>query len=308
MRGEHAKGAELWQVTVAVPDAAAAAAVMPALETACVAVSAFEATPEPGWRVEGLAAARPDRALLEALCELAWRGPAAGVPAAGPEMRIERLRRRDWVRENQASFSPVRVGRYLIHGSHWRKGLPPGRIALLVDAATAFGTGEHATTRGCLLALDRLARAGRPRRILDMGTGTGILALAAARTWHRRVWARDNDREAARVAALNAARNGVAGLVEARHGAGYGDRGLRRAAPFDLILANILARPLATMAPALARMLAPGGVAILSGLLARQEPLVLASHRARRLRLARRLAIDGWSTLVLVRERSPLRP
>jgi ribosomal protein L11 methyltransferase len=134
-----------------------------------------------------------------------------------------------------------------------------------------------------------------------MGTGTGILAIAAAKTWRRRVEARDIDAEAVRVAARNAAANGVAALVAARRSDGYRDRTLRRVGCFDLILANILARPLALMAPALARALAPGGVAVLSGLLARQEAAVLAAHRAQGLRLLHRIAVDGWHTLVLER-------
>ena len=137
-----------------------------------------------------------------------------------------------------------------------------------------------------------------------MGTGTGILAIAAAKTWRRRVWARDIDGEAVRVAAQNAGINGVAALVALRRADGYGDRALSRAAPFALIFANILARPLARMAPELARHLAPGGIAVLSGLLARQERLVLAAHRRHGLALARRIAIEGWHTLVLAR-RSP---
>ncbi len=134
-----------------------------------------------------------------------------------------------------------------------------------------------------------------------MGTGTGILAIAAAKTWHVKVRARDIDAEAVRVARRNAAANGVADRLLVRRGGGYGDRDLRRHAPFDLVLANILARPLIAMSHALARTLAGGGVAVLAGLLARHVPAVLAAHRRLGLVLVRRIAVDNWQTLVLAR-------
>src|SRR5262249_36931391 len=155
---------------------------------------------------------------------------------APPEPRWEKLPRQDWVGINQASFPPLSVGRFFIHGSHFAGRAPAGKIGLEIDAATAFGTGEHATTRGCLTVIDALGGC-RPHRILDMGTGTGILAMAAAKSWRRRVVARDIDGEAVRVAAHNARRNGVAALVDARRGAGYRDRGIAQRRPYDLVLA-----------------------------------------------------------------------
>jgi ribosomal protein L11 methyltransferase len=290
----RAGGVRLWRVGLTVPDVDAAAAAMAALDGACDAVSTFEIEDDGAWRVEGLSAERPERARIEAALALV-------SPGEPPVLDIDRLAPHDWLARNQASFPPIAVGRYFIHGSHHREAVPAGRIGLLIDAATAFGTGEHATTRGCLAALAALARRRPPRRILDMGTGTGVLALAAAKSWHCRIDARDIDGEAVRVARQNAWRNGIAPLLDARRSAGYRDRALWRRAPFDLVLANILARPLAMMARDLAHALAPGGVAVLSGLLARQEPYVLAAHRAQRLRLERRIAIDGWHTLVLTR-------
>src|SRR5262249_12823871 len=155
-----------------------------------------------------------------------------GRDGAPPALEVERMAARDWVADNQASFPPLTVGRYLIHGSHHRSARRWGRIGLCIDAATAFGTGEHATTRGCLLALDGFAKRRRRPRALDMGTGTGLLAIAAAKTWRRRVLARDIDPEAARLASWNAAVNGVGALVMVRRADGYGDRDLRRATPF----------------------------------------------------------------------------
>jgi ribosomal protein L11 methyltransferase len=168
----------------------------------------------------------------------------------------------------------------------------------MLDAATAFGTGEHPSTQGCLMALEDLSRGRRFRRPLDVGTGTGILAIAAAKLLHRKVLASDIDRGAIRVARHNVARNGVAGLVRVRLAVGYQDRAIRKL-PYDLVLSNILARPLALLARDLAQTLMPGGRAVVSGLLRRQEPIVLSPHRNCGIVLERRLVIDGWSTLVL---------
>jgi ribosomal protein L11 methyltransferase len=289
----------LWRVMLRAADAEEAAAATDALGE-LAAVSIFEEKPGGSWRIEGLATAPPDRPRLAARLALAW----LRFGGAAPDLHWEKLPPTDWLALNQASFSPIATGRYFVHGSQHRGRVPAGRIGLLIDSATAFGTGEHATTRGCLAALDHAARLGAAQRVLDMGTGTGVLALAAAKTWRRPVRAFDIDPEAVRVATHNARRNGVAPLVEARRSAGYRDRAVARGAPYDFILANILARPLMLMARDLARSLAPGGIAVLSGLLPQQEAAVLAAHRLRRLRLRGRLVIDGWSTLVIGRGRS----
>jgi ribosomal protein L11 methyltransferase len=287
----------VWRLAATVP-AGAADAVARLFEQHAVAVSAFESAPGGAWTIEAHAMAAPDRAHLEA-------GMAAlGASRAGPELAftVERIGPRDWIAENQASFPPLRAGRFFVHGSHLRDAPPAGAVPIRIDAATAFGTGEHATTQGCLLALDRMARCRRFGRVLDMGAGTAILAIAAARLWRRPVLACDIDAGAVAVARANVAVNGVAGLVAVLRSDGYRARAIARAAPFDLVLANILARPLAAMAPDLARALAPGGRAVLSGLLAGQEKLVLAAHRAPRLHLERRIAIAGWHTLILRRD------
>ncbi|HVM78207.1 MAG TPA: 50S ribosomal protein L11 methyltransferase [Stellaceae bacterium] len=277
----------VWRVSAEAADAKAAERAAEALEAFCAAVSAFETAPGGAWLVEGFSDMAPDRASLAA--------------ALAGSIRVERLPRRDWVRENQESFPPRRVGRYFIYGSHHRDGVPAGTIGLLIDAATAFGTGEHATTAGCLRVLDALARRRRFRRILDMGTGTGILAIAAAKTWARPVLAVDIDHGSVRVARTNLGRNGVAGRVRAEWSRGYCSRWVAARRPYDLVLANILARPLAAMAHDLRAALAPGGIAVLSGLIEWQAPFVLAAHRLQGLRLVRRLAIDGWTTLELRR-------
>ena len=283
----------VWRVLARVRGADAATAVLAVLDDLAGALSAFEIA-EQEWRVE---AYPPSSVLSPALAaELALAAAAAGGTLV--EIGEGQLPDRDWLAENQLAFPPLRVGRFFIYGSHHRGRVPAGAIGIMLDAATAFGTGEHPSTRGCLMALDRLARRHRFRRPLDVGTGTGILAVAAAKLLHRRVLASDIDRGAVRVARHNVARNGVAGLVRVSGADGYRHRAIRKL-PYDLILSNILARPLALLARDLARTLMPGGRAVLSGLLRRQEPIVLAPHRGCGIVLERRLVIDGWSTLVL---------
>jgi ribosomal protein L11 methyltransferase len=284
------------RIVADVAGAEAALAVAALLDDLADAVSVFEIDEAAAlWRVEAY-----PKATLNPELEVRLRLAAAG--AGGRLLRIgeERLPERDWLQENRRAFPPVRIGRFFVHGAHWREKPPPGAIAIEIDAATAFGTGEHPSTAGCLIAFDALARRRRFRCPLDIGTGSGILAIAAAKRLHNAVLASDIDPEAARVARHHVRRNGLAGRVQVICAPGYRSRAVRRR-QFDLIFANILARPLALMARDLARALAPGGAAILAGLLRRQEPIVLAAHRLQRLRLERRILIDGWSALVLRR-------
>ncbi len=283
------------RLTAEVAGADAALAVATALDGLAGAVSAFEA--DPGgttWRVE----AYPQAPLLDAALEVRLALHAAAAGGRLIHVAEERLPERDWLLENRRAFPPLQIGRFFIHGSHWKGAAPAGVIAIEIDAATAFGTGEHPSTAGVLLALDQLARERRFRRPLDIGTGSGILAIAAAKLWHRPVLASDIDPAAARVAAHHVRRNGLAGSVRVVCAPGYRSRPVRRAR-YDLIVANILARPLALMARDLARAIMPGGVAVLAGLLERQEALVVAAHRAQGLALQRRLVIAGWSTLII---------
>jgi ribosomal protein L11 methyltransferase len=283
----------VWRVLAKVSGADAATAVLALLEDLAGAVSAFEIAPQE-WRVE----AYPSSSVLTPAltAQLALTAVAAG--GALVEIGEGELPDRDWLAENQLAFPPLQIGRFFVYGSHYCGHVPSGAIGIMLDAATAFGTGEHPSTRGCLMALDVLSRRRRFRHPLDIGTGTGILAIAAAKLLHRRVLASDIDCRAVRVARHNLSRNGVTHLVRVRRAPGYRDRAIRKTR-HDLILSNILAHPLALMADDLARALMPGGWAVLSGLLRRQEPIVLAPHRGRRIVLERRLVIDGWSTLVL---------
>jgi ribosomal protein L11 methyltransferase len=279
-----------------VAGAAAAAAVAAVLDQDAQALASFETAEDSGlWQVDAYAEHRR----LDARCEVAIAlaaTAAGGTLSAVAEAPVDE---RDWLEATRHAFPPLRIGRFLVHGSHWRPPARTGAVAIEIDAANAFGTGEHPSTRGCLLALDRLARHRRsPRAVRDVGTGSGILAIAAAKLWRRPVSGSDIDAASVRVARLHARRNGVAAWVRLDCAPGY--RGRRdRGGHYDLVFANILARPLAALARDLARALAPGGVAVLSGLLRRQEPIVLAPHRGLGLHLSRRIEIDGWSTLVL---------
>ena len=293
MRGRPTSA--VWHVLALVRGGEAARAVFSLLDDVSATVSAFEITADK-WRLE----AYPESPVLTPAltAQLALAAAAAGGTLV--ELGEQKLPARDWLAENQLSFPPLRVGRFFIYGSHHKGGVPAGAIGIRVDAATAYGTGEHPSTRACLIVLEQLARRHRLRRILDVGTGTGILAIAAAKLLHRTVLASDIDAGAVLVARHNIARNGVKGLVRPRRLPGYRERAVRKS-DYDLILSNILARPLALLAPELARALAPGGRAVLSGLLRRQEPIVLVPHRRFGIALERRLVLDGWSTLVLRR-------
>ena len=285
-----------WRIDLTVPEAAQAA-----FEAALEAGGALSIGLPDGDGLVPLQVylqAPPDAAALNA--SLAAAAEAAG-PAV-PEVRIAALADTDWVAESQSNLPAICAGRFYLHGSHVTAPPPPGAIPLLIDANVAFGTGRHETTRGCLLAMEGLAKAGfRPRRLLDLGCGSGILALGMARLWRRPVLAADNDPAAVAVARVNARINRAGGQVRTLVSEGYRHRLLRRSGPFDLIVANILAEPLAAMAAELRAHLAPGGRAILSGLLTTQERLVLNPHLALRLRLARRLRLAEWSTLILHR-------
>lgn len=220
-----------------------------------------------------------------------------------PEVSIEALPDLDWVAESQAGLPPLRAGRFFVFGSHAAENRPASALAIRIEAGQAFGTGHHESTRGCLLALDALSHGDRPsaypRACLDLGCGSGILAIAMAKLWRSRVLASDIDPLAVSITKVNARLNGVGPFVRVLESDGTARQSLIRPGPYDVIVANILAGPLSAMAGDLRRVLAPGGSLILSGLLRSQERAVLARYRARRLRLTRRLALGDWVTLVL---------
>lgn len=289
-----------WKVEVVVP-AAAGDTIAEMLEKHAGAVSLFPDQSGGAVRISGYTATEPDEPALKTDLETASR--AAGI--AAPEVDVVWLPAIDWAAVNRESFAPLCVGGVWIRDSYHDEPAPAGAVTIVVDAATAFGTGHHATTQGCLIALDRFT--GRPRLlppgpVLDLGCGTGILGMAAAKRLRRRVVASDIDPVAVAMARYNVKTNGLGSLVQPICSRGYDAHTIRRAGPYALILANILARPLARMAPECARQLGRGGYAVLSGILTSQERPVIAAHRQQGLILAARTRIDGWSTLVVRRK------
>ena len=282
----------LWQTRFWVP-AAAVEAFLALLDDEA-SVSAFEDPGKPArWGLALIQHGEPDVAALRTrLAPLVERWRFA------LELELTPVPATDWLAQTAKSFPPQRIGRFWIHGSHVTEPPPPGSVPIHLDAGQAFGSGEHDSTRGCLLALDMLA-GRRPKRVLDLGCGAGILAIAAAKIFRARVVAADNDPVAVDVARENVARNGVAARVRCRISDGYG--AVRRAGPYDLILANILADPLCAMARDTARNLAPRGTVVLSGLLDRQAERVAAAHRRFGLRLRRTIGEGPWVTLVMAR-------
>ena len=246
------------------------------------------------WRLEGVKpVGRGDAEFATALIVAAL---VTGLDAPSLERRPTEAG--GWLARTRSAFPEQRVGRrFAIRGTHLPPGHAAGCITLVLDAGVAFGSGEHASTRGCLRALEQIAHR-RPVRVLDLGCGSGILAMAAARLLHCRVLATDIDRLSVRVARHNAVLNGLRNRVRVRVAAGW-QPPARSGAPYDLVFANILARPLCAMAGSLATALVPGGTAILSGLLARQARMVLAAHRRAGLTLDSALQDGTWTTLVL---------
>jgi ribosomal protein L11 methyltransferase len=267
-----------------------------ALQTVCRSVALFLDEATDTWRVEGVRAQGAGEEELAGALALA--GLVTGVDAALQSAPVEA---EGWLARTVASFGEQEIGGdFLIRPTH----IPPrriyGRTVLTLDAGIAFGSGEHASTRGCLIAFARAAKDRRPmRRVLDLGTGSGILAMAAAKRRRRKVLATDIEPWSVRVAEQNARMNGVGALVRARLADGWTERHVRAGRPYDLVFANILARPLCAMAKHMAAGLAPGGTAILAGLLGTQARMVLAAHRRQGLVLERALPVGPWTTLVL---------
>ncbi|HEX4765500.1 MAG TPA: 50S ribosomal protein L11 methyltransferase [Lichenihabitans sp.] len=275
----------------------AADAIVELLDPAESAAAAFEDEASPlrprPWVLEIYLAPKIDASMVRELL-----APVIGDDMAG-RLVSETVAEQDWIAKALDGLSPVRAGRFLVHGRHGRAAVEPNDLALEIEAALAFGTGHHGTTRGCLLALDRVLKRRRPRRILDLGTGTGVLAMAAAKALKRPVRCGDLDAVAVEAAAANARLNGVAAFVRPVVAAGLGHPALRHGAPYDLIFANILARPLRGLAPSIAAHAAPGADLVLSGLLPADVAGILSAYGPQGFRLERRRDLEGWATLML---------
>ena len=268
-------------------------ALMDAFEARDTAVAAFE---EAGaWAVEIYFEHPPDEDAVRTLV-----GDVAG-DAVGKRVVFTSVAARDWVAQSLQGLASVAAGRFVIHGAHHRNRVPPNRIGIEIEAALAFGTGHHGTTRGCLMALDRILNRRQPRCILDVGSGTGVLAIAAALATRRLVVAGDIDPVSVRVARDNARLNRVGTLIKIIQANGLSDRRVRARAPFDLVFANILLGPLKQLARPIRQLAAPGARIVVSGLLPDHANAALAAYRALGLALERRIPLDGWVTLILSR-------
>ena len=262
-----------------------------------VAVAAFE-NASGVWEVVLHFLSPPDEDAIRNLVGL------AGGDGAAAALSFQTVEAKDWVKASLEGLVPVAAGRFVVHGQHDRERIAINKLGIEIEAALAFGTGHHGTTRGCLLLLDDVLKRRRPSRVLDLGSGTGVLAIAAAKALRKPVLASDIDPQAVIVARDNAKLNDVGPLIDAVCAIGFAAPALRTRAPFDLILANILANPLRQMAPTMVRHLAPSGLVILSGLLPAHTRGVVASYRAVGLRLIRRLQVDGWCSLLMQRPAS----
>ena len=273
-----------------------AGALQDAIEPAPGALTLFEHLEvEDGWKIEAYYDDAPDAAALRETL-------SAMTGTQVPPIAVTPVPDHNWVALSQAALPPVQAGRFVIHGSHDRNRVPRGPNAILIDAGEAFGTAHHATTSGCLAAVGRVTRTRQFRNVLDLGCGSGVLAIAVARVCPRAlILASDLDAPSVAVAAVNMRLNGVAARIHVFPAAGLDHPFIRHAGQFDLLIANILAGPLIELAPQIARAVAPRGTLLLSGLLIPQAPQVTAAYRAAGFTLKRHDRVYGWSTLELQR-------
>lgn len=276
-----------------------AARLEPFFEEEGYPVSCFAVTEDGPWAVEVLFYDLDVEAIEFALRQ------SLGDDFATLDVTIDPLPDENWVAKSLEGLSPVAAGRFFVHGSHDRHRRRMAGHNIEIDANLAFGTGHHGTTWGCLVALDRILKRSRPGSVLDMGTGSGVLAFACAMAMKGRVLATDIDPVAVETARINAAANAVAPNLAIVTANGFEHPVFARYAPFDLVLANIIARPLAALAPAMARHLAPRATLVLSGLREEDGRRILAAYRPFGLVLERRIVAANWLTLILVREPRP---
>lgn len=268
--------------------------VQDALAPFCVSLAAFEVEKTPLWHVSGVAQREPDRGAVMASVAIACARAGVGVP----DVCINPLPAVDWLAENRRSFPPIHAGRFFVYGEYYEGKVPAGGLGIFLDAGPAFGSGTHQTTQGCLRAIDWLQRTQpRPRRMLDLGCGSGILAIGMAKLHRKPVFASDIDPIAVRTTYENAARNDVSALLRAATGPDL--QAVPAHLQFDLVAANILAKPLRDIARPLARRVTPGGNLILSGLLKTQATELIAVFGKQGLRLMRRFDLGEWSTLAM---------
>ena len=285
-----------WKIKLVIPRATAYI-FEGALERFALATSSFEIKGSDSLRLISYSASMPDRISLDAAIAVA--AAAAGVDE--PNTICEPLPETDWLTENRASFEPKHVGKFCICPTHHKSAVSANDKVIRLDAATAFGSGEHESTAGCLLMLSKLARNFRPKRILDLGCGSGILSIAAAKNWTKKIMAVDIDPEAVKVARANARMNRVHAYVTVKESNGLTGRWVAQAGPFDLVIANILSGPLIKLAANLAGHIERSGFIVLSGLLSHQRSAVLNVYRGHGLLLVKTYQLGDWVTLLLKR-------
>lgn len=295
--GNSSGEAVTWRIELGVPSRSHVEPFEQALSWVGGPVAAVEIAPGGGWRLEAYCDAEPDKAELTARLGIA----AASQGMEPPDFTIEKLAAIDWVKRVQENSPPVSAGRFFIYGSHVTDPVPQGQIGIRIDAGAAFGTGTHATTQGCLIAFDRISRRREIRSALDLGCGSGILAIAMAKLWRAPILATDNDPVAVDVTAENCEINGVADAIRAIRREGFDETAIDDQGPFDLIAANILAEPLISLAPKIALHTAPGGDVVLSGLLDSQSDDVVSAHQRAGLNLADTITLGEWRTLIMRR-------
>lgn len=294
-KNPFAQSATYWQVLFALP-AKAVGTAEESFSDISTSVANFETDEENGiWTFELICDEKPDGGEINRRLLVISSLHDIEIPVA----EIRQLAQEDWLSQVARDFPPLSIGRFFVHGSHVEAPPRAGSIAIQVDAGAAFGSGEHGTTRCCLEAMEWLAKSRKFPKVLDMGTGSGILAIAAAKLWRTDILAVDLDPVSVRVTGGNAKSNNVGKYIKTGVSDGYSSMQVKRAAPYGLIISNILARPLIAFAPHLKQNLAEGGVAILSGLLITQEKQVLAAHRAHGLCLKRKFVYQDWCTLVI---------
>lgn len=266
-----------------------------ALENNALSLSWYETVQPDLWGIEALFANQPN--LAEITMRLALIAAQHNVPTPG--LTYEKVDETNWLEQVWQNFPPQKAGRYYIYGSHYKNKVPSDLIGIEMNAATAFGSGEHPTTQGCLQALDKLATNKVFSKALDMGCGSGILAIAIAKTWNCPVLAVDNDAEAVRVTTQNSTLNQCTAWITPLLSEGFAETLITTQGPYPLIVANILAKPLCSMVLAMAKNLDSKGIVILSGLLSWQVPEVLDAYQKSEFRQIQTYGIDNWDTLIL---------
>ena len=291
--------APAWRIAIELPDGSCVAPFDEAISVDDAVVTVQEIGGGPRWSLTGYCEGEPDRTALETRIAIA----AASAAIDPPAILIEEMPATDWVADYQSRTKPVTIGQFFVFPSHFDGAVPDGLVGIKLDAGLAFGTGEHESTSGCLVALEGLRDKGfNVARALDMGCGSAILAIAMAQLWPAAaIVAVDNDPNSVSTATENVADNGCAGAVRVAESDGYGSAVAQSETPYDLIAANILARPLIAMAPDAAAALTAGGHAILSGILSEQANDVLAAYESAGFARAERLDFDKWTTLVLTK-------